>query len=143
MAAGDLDIVPIVGDGGELIGVMTERALAHRYIRETGKTHSLADAPTTVSAIVGVLDGELIEGEDGTVSGRVWVHSIDASRSDSRISDGDVVVVGNRADAQRQSIELGAAVLITSNGMPPGRGDPRARPRARHAGSSSARSTPT
>jgi len=122
MAAGDLDIVPIVGDGGELTGVMTERALAHRYIRETGKTHTLADAPTTVSAIAGVLDGELIEGADGTVSGRVWVHSIDASRSDSRISDGDVVVVGNRADAQRQSIELGAAVLITSNRMPPADG---------------------
>ncbi len=122
MAAGDLDLVPIVGDEGELIGVMTERSLAHRYIRETGKTHSLADAPTTISAIVGVLDGELIEGEDGTVSGRVWVHSIDASRSDSRISDGDIVVVGNRADAQRQSIELGAAVLITSNGMPPADG---------------------
>ena len=122
MAAGDLDLVPIVGDEGELIGVMTERSLAHRYIRETGKTHSLADAPTTVSAIVGVLDGELIEGGDGAVDGRVWVHSIDASRSDSRISEGDIVVVGNRADAQRQSIELGAAVLITSNGMPPADG---------------------
>jgi manganese-dependent inorganic pyrophosphatase len=119
MAAGDLDIVPIVGSAGELIGVMTERALAHRYIRETGKTHSLSDAPTTVSAIVDTLDGKLIVGEDGTVSGRVWVHSIDASRSDSNISEGDIVVVGNREDAQRQSIELGAAVLIASNGMPP------------------------
>ncbi len=119
MAAGDLDLVPIVGPEGKLFGVMTERALAHRYIRETGKTHSLADAPTSVSAIVETLDGELIEGEDGTVSGRVWVHSIDASRSDSKISEGDIVVVGNRADAQRQSIELGATVLITSNGLPP------------------------
>ena len=119
MAADDLDIVPIVGDDGELIGVMTERALAHRYIRETGRTHSLAGAPTTVSAIVAVLDGELIEGADGTVAGRVWVHSIDAARSESRISEGDVVVVGNRLDAQRQSIELGAAVLIASNGISP------------------------
>ncbi|GIK77065.1 MAG: putative manganese-dependent inorganic diphosphatase [Acidobacteria bacterium] len=119
MAADDLDIVPIVGDEGELVGVMTERALAHRYIRETGRTHSLADAPTTISAIVAVLDGELVEGEDGTVAGRVWVHSIDAARSRSRISDGDVVVVGNRLDAQRQSIELGAAVLIASNGIAP------------------------
>jgi len=121
MAAGDLDIVPIAGDRGELVGVMTERALAHRYIRETGTTHTLADAPTTVSAIVDVLGGELIEGADGTVSGRVWVHSIDAARSRSRISDGDVVVVGNRLDAQRQSIELGAAVLIASNGIAPDR----------------------
>jgi len=131
MAAGDLDIVPIVGDGGELVGVMTERALAHRYIRETGRTHSLADAPTTVSAIVAVLDGELIEGEDGTVAGRVWVHSIDPARSKSRISDGDVVVVGNRVDAQRQSVELGAAVLIASNGIVP---EPEVRELARERG---------
>jgi manganese-dependent inorganic pyrophosphatase len=131
MAAGDLDIVPIVGDRGELIGVMTERALAHRYIRETGRTHSLADAPTTIAAIREVLDGELIEGEDGTVNGRVWVHSIDATRSDSRISAGDVVVVGNRADAQRQSIELGAAVLIASNGLAP---EPEIRELARERG---------
>jgi manganese-dependent inorganic pyrophosphatase len=47
------------------------------------------------------------------------VHSIDAARSESRISAGDVVVVGNRLDAQRQSIELGAAVLIASNGIAP------------------------
>ena len=131
MAAGDLDIVPIVGDRGELIGVMTERALAHRYIRETGRTHSLADAPTTIAAIREVLDGELIEGEDGTVNGRVWVHSIDATRSDSRISAGDVVVVGNRVDAQRQSIELGAAVLIASNGLAP---EPEIRELARERG---------
>jgi manganese-dependent inorganic pyrophosphatase len=131
MAAGDLDIVPIVGDREELIGVMTERALAHRYIRETGRTHSLADAPTTVAAIAGVLDGELIEGADGTVAGRVWVHSIDAARSDSRISGGDVVVVGNRIDAQRQSIELGAAVLIASNGLAP---EPEVRELARERG---------
>jgi manganese-dependent inorganic pyrophosphatase len=131
MAAGDLDIVPIVGVREELIGVMTERALAHRYIRETGRTHSLADAPTTVAAIAGVLDGELIEGADGTVAGRVWVHSIDAARSDSRISGGDVVVVGNRIDAQRQSIELGAAVLIASNGLAP---EPEVRELARERG---------
>jgi manganese-dependent inorganic pyrophosphatase len=47
------------------------------------------------------------------------VHSIDALRSDSKISAGDVVVVGDRADAQRQSIELGATLIVISNGAPP------------------------
>ena len=37
MARDDLDIVPIVGDDGELVGVMTERALARRYVRESRK----------------------------------------------------------------------------------------------------------
>ncbi len=118
MARDDLDLVPIVGDAGELIGVMTERALAHRYVREARRSHSL-DAATTVEAIAGVLDGELVEGGGCTVSGRVWVHSIDATRSDSNISTGDIVVVGNRLDAQRQSIELGAALLVISNDAKP------------------------
>jgi len=120
MVREDLDLVPIAGSGGELIGVMTERTLARRYIREGRRSHSLADAPTSIAAIVGVLDGRLIIGDGSdTVAGRVWVHSIDATRSDSRISSGDIVVVGNRTDAQRQSIELGAALLVASNGAAP------------------------
>ncbi len=120
MARGNLDIVPIVDDSDKLIGVMTERALAHRYIRESRKTSTLVDAPTTVEAIVRVLDGELLVGEDHPIEGRVWVHSIDPSRSESRISDGDVVIVGDRPDAQLQTIELGAAMLVAWNGIKPG-----------------------
>lgn len=119
MARGNLDIVPIVDSSEELIGVMTERALAHRYIRESRKTSTLVDAPTTVAAIVEVLDGELLVGEDRGIEGRVWVHSIDPSRSESKISEGDVVVVGNRVDAQQQTIELGAAMLVASGGETP------------------------
>ena len=48
-----------------------------------------------------------------TVAGRVWVHSIDADpQRQQDLRAGDIVVVGNRADAQRQSIELGAALLV-------------------------------
>ena len=120
MAREDLDIVPIVDADGRLIGVMTERALAHRYIRESRKTSTLVDAPTTVAKIVEVLDGELIAGEDRMIEGRVWVHSIDAAALARAASPpGDVVVVGNRDDAQRQALELGAALLVASNGMRP------------------------
>lgn len=119
MARGDLDLVPIVGDAGELIGVMTERALAHRYIRETGKVHSLADAPTTIEAIAQVLEGEVVEGGGGRISGRIWVHSIDPTRTESRISAGDVVVVGDRDNAQREAIFKRASLLIISNGLRP------------------------
>ena len=119
MARGNLDIVPIVDDEEQLLGVMTERALAHRYIRESTKTSTLVDAPTTVEAIVRVLEGDLVVGDDNPIEGRVWVHSIDPGQSESRISDGDVVIVGNRTDAQLQSIELGAAMLVASNGIEP------------------------
>jgi manganese-dependent inorganic pyrophosphatase len=118
MARADLDLVPIVDQDGALTGVVTERALARRYIRESRQTSTLQDAPTYVHAVVSVLEGQLVEGENRRLSGRVWVHSMDA-RTPSGISEGDVVVLGNRPDAQRLAIELGAALLVTSNSSVP------------------------
>jgi manganese-dependent inorganic pyrophosphatase len=118
MARAELDIVPVVDGDGELTGVLTERSLARRYIRESRVTSSLKDAPTLVSAIVDVLDGELVTGEERHLEGRVWVQSMDVS-TPSGISEGDIVVVGNREDAQRLALELGAALLVLSNGSQP------------------------
>lgn len=120
MAADDLDMVPLVNDAGELAGIMTERALARRYIRETRETSTLVDAPTSVAAICKVLDGRVVAGsEEGEIAGRVWVHSIDPQNKQSRIEEGDVVVTGDRADAQLQAIERGAALVVASNGSEP------------------------
>ncbi len=118
MARAELDLVPIVDEDGALTGVVTGRALARRYIRETRQTSTLEEAPTQVSAVVDVLEGELVAGEDKQLAGRVWVHSMDVS-SPSGIADGDVVVVGNRAEAQALAIELGAALIVVSNGSTP------------------------
>jgi manganese-dependent inorganic pyrophosphatase len=118
MAKADLELVPIVDDDGALTGVLTERALARRYIRESLRTSTLEEAPTYVSAVVAVLEGELISGEDRQLSGRVWVYAMDPA-SDSGISAGDVVVVGNRPESQLRVIELGAALVVLSNSAPP------------------------
>jgi len=118
MASGDLDLMPIVDGDGVLTGVMTERALARRYIRESREVSSLVDTPTSVSAVVSVLEGEQLAGDDRPVAGRVWAQSMDPE-SPSRIAEGDVVVVGDREDAQRLAIDRGAALLVTSNGSTP------------------------
>jgi manganese-dependent inorganic pyrophosphatase len=118
MAGGGLDLMPIVDDSGALVGVVTERALARRYIRESREVSSLVDAPTTVGAVVDVLQGELVAGEEAELAGRVWAQSMDVT-SPSRIAAGDVVVVGDRPEAQRLAIERGVALLVTSNGTVP------------------------
>jgi manganese-dependent inorganic pyrophosphatase len=117
MAHEGLDLVPIVNDE-ELVGVMTERALARRYIRESREASRL-DAPTAVRAIVEVLQGELVTGDpDREIAGRVWVQAMDVS-SPSRVDDGDVVVVGDRPDVQRRVLERGAALVVASNSTKP------------------------
>ena len=119
MAREELELVPITDDDGALAGVMTERTLARRYIRESREATSLADAAARVSAIVEVLEGELVAGEDREIDGRVWVLAMDVGSLPTSISEGDVVVVGDRPDAQRRALELGIALLITSNGTVP------------------------
>jgi manganese-dependent inorganic pyrophosphatase len=120
MARQDLELMPIVDDRGALTGVMTERTLARRYIRETREVTSLADAAASVQAIVAQLDGELVSGDgERELAGRVWVLAMDVGSLPEEIGEGDVVVVGNRDDAQRRAIELGAALLVTSNGTRP------------------------
>ena len=71
-----------------------------------------------MASIVSVLEGEALLGADAQVAGRVWVSSRDPA-SGSGVGPGDVVVVGDREDAQRAAIELGAALLVTSNGLRP------------------------
>jgi manganese-dependent inorganic pyrophosphatase len=118
LARAQLELVPIVDEDGVLSGVVTERTLARRFVRETRETSSLEDAPTPISAVADVLEGRLVTGEDRELAGRVWVHSMDVN-SRSGIKDGDVVVIGNRSDAQRLAIELGAALVVLSNGSEP------------------------
>jgi manganese-dependent inorganic pyrophosphatase len=118
LSRAELELVPVVDDSGALSGVVTERALARRYIRESRHTSTLRDAPTYVHAIVEVLDGELLTGDDDLLEGRVWVHAMNVA-TPSGISDGDVVVVGNRDDSQKLAIDLGAAMLVLSNDARP------------------------
>jgi manganese-dependent inorganic pyrophosphatase len=117
MGKADLELVPIVDEDGALVGVLTERALARRYIRDSLRTSTLEEAPTFVTAVVSVLEGELVTGEDRQLSGRVWVYAMDPT-SDSGIAEGDIVVVGNRPDALARVIELGAALVVLSNSAP-------------------------
>ena len=120
MARDEVDLVPIVDDDGALAGVMSERALARRYVRESREASRL-DAPTAVGAIAGVLEGEQLVGEpDALVSGRVWVLAMASESLPLGFAAGDVVVVGNRPRAQRIAIEVGVGLLVITNDSDPG-----------------------
>ena len=121
MAKADLELVPIVDEKGALTGVLTERALARRFVRDSLRTSTLEETPTYLSAVTSALEGDLVCGEERQLSGRVWVYAMDPA-SQSGISDGDIVVVGNRPDAQSRVIELGAALVVLSNSSQPAPG---------------------
>ncbi len=119
MARRNIGQVPIVDDGGALAGIVTERDLARMYVRESREASTFADSPVSVGAIVDVLEGELLVGEDRESSGKLWVISMSVDSMGQSMDPGDIVVIGDRQRGQRRAIELGAGVLIVSNGVRP------------------------
>lgn len=119
MAKGNLDPLPVVDHDGKLVGIMTERELARRYIRESREASSLVESPTALAPIADALDGEVLIDNGKKVAGRVWVYAMDAEWADSGIGEGDAVVVGNREDAQLKAIEIGVDLLVVSNATRP------------------------
>ena len=120
MSKRNIGQVPIVDDDGSLIGLVTERDLARMYIRESRGASTFADSPVYVGAMVEVLEGELLVGEeDRQYSGNLWVISMSVDSMGQSMQPGDVVVMGDRPKGQRRAIDLGAGVLVVSNGVRP------------------------
>jgi manganese-dependent inorganic pyrophosphatase len=114
MAAGDADLVPITDDGGAVVGMITARDLARRYIKESGEPSSFADRPVSADLIVGVLEGEMLLRPERRLNGRLWAVTVDAASMGGTMGPNDIVVIGDRADAQRRAVEIGVALLVTT-----------------------------
>ena len=119
MAKRTISQVPIVDDNGALVGIVTERGLARMYMRESREASTFAATPVSVDSMVEVLEGELLAGEDKETSGKLWVISMSVNSMGQSMDPGDIVVIGDRTKGQRRAIELGAGVLVVSNGVRP------------------------
>lgn len=119
MAQKNISQVPIVGEDGSLVGLITERNLARMYIRESRETSTFAESPVPVASMVEVLEGELLAGGDKDTTGKLWVISMGVNSMGQSMESGDVVVIGDRPEGQRRAIDLGAGVLVISNGKRP------------------------
>jgi manganese-dependent inorganic pyrophosphatase len=119
MANGNISQVPIVDDARAIVGLITERNLARMYIRESLEASTFAQTPVSVGSIVEVLKGELLVGKDKETSGKLWVISMSVASMGRQMEPGDIVVIGDRKEGQRRAIELGAGVIVVSNGVRP------------------------
>ncbi|MDQ3284828.1 MAG: putative manganese-dependent inorganic diphosphatase [Actinomycetota bacterium] len=119
MAKRNIGQVPVVDDGDVLVGIVTERDLARMYIRESREASSFAGTPVSARSMVEVLEGELLAGADKQASGKLWVIARSVESMGQQMEPGDIVVIGDRPEGQRRAIELGAGVLVVSNGVRP------------------------
>ena len=100
MAQRGLDLLPIVDDDGSLAGVMTERVLARRYIREsreasTPRRRARDDRRDRRGARGRARRRRATTRSPAACGSTRWT----SGWEDTGIAEGDVVVVGNREDA--------------------------------------------
>ncbi len=108
----DKRIVPVVDRERHLLGVVTLDDVAARYLQEMDLAGG-ASGRISFESLVRTLDGELVVGDvRGEWQGRVWVLAMTPGGIARVVSEGDMVVVGDRQDAQRVALEHGASCLV-------------------------------
>lgn len=115
----DVRALPVVAEDGGVVGLISQRLLAERYLDET-EIAGFADMPVSVARLVRVLDGELLAGDTaGSVSGSVLIGASEPETVVSLVSSGDVLIVGDRVRTQPMALEAGVACLVVTGGVKP------------------------
>jgi len=118
MAGSDMRNMPITGDEGRFLGLVSEYGLANAYVkRETGP---LEIPGIDVTVLARILDAELVVKARDRLRGQVYI-AIDALHvALSRLTSDDVAVVGDNEPSQLALISAGIAALIVADGAPVG-----------------------
>ena len=115
-----ISTLPVVSNNQRrLMGLVTTNHLAVSSMDATCDT--LANASTPLENILETLNGTLITGslEGRTVQGKIVMGSGSPELIETQISPGDVVICGNRFDAQVCAIEMSAACIVLCSDSPP------------------------
>ncbi len=111
--------LPVVDDEGVLVGIVSQRSLAERYLEEF-EIAGFADMPVKIGRLVRVLDGELLAGDaEALIAGRVLIGANEPETVRARITEGDVLIVGDRLRTPLLALEAGAAALVLTGGAQP------------------------
>ena len=115
----DLNVstLPVCSIEGDLVGIITEGDIAESYMGMYS-ADILSRANTMYKNIVETLGGELLQGEmeDVLDHGKILIAAANPDTLEDFIKEGDVVITGNRYEAQLCAIEMNAGCVIVSGG---------------------------
>ncbi len=110
--------LPIVSNK-KLEGVITITDVATSYM-DVFDNHILESSETTFGQIAQTLEGKVIGEKDEhlKVQGKVFTAVATSESIEENIEQGDLVILGNRYDAQLCAIEMGAGCIIICENAP-------------------------
>ena len=111
----DTKTMPILKDG-ELVGLISTSDIAKSYM-EIFDSDVLSQAKTPYKNIIRTLDGTIITGSpNGYFSkGKVTVAASDTYMMEELIEKDDLVIIGNRRNAQSCAIDIDCSCLVVCN----------------------------
>ncbi|EHR34407.1 putative manganese-dependent inorganic diphosphatase [Helcococcus kunzii] len=112
----NISFLPIVDDEGRLKGIVTLSNLTKSYM-DVWDDVILWRAGTKIENIVEVLSGEIVHLPENPnkFDGRMLVYASQVDE-EGHSKEGDILIVGNRLDSQREAIERKVGILIVSSG---------------------------
>ncbi|MEI6100861.1 MAG: putative manganese-dependent inorganic diphosphatase [Eubacteriales bacterium] len=110
-------MLPIADENGKLLGIVTLSDITDSYMN-AHESNSLSVSNTPLRNIRETLNAKLISRYDTefNFSGKVVIAAMEPDSMGPFIGKDDIVLVGNREDAQRRAIELGVACIIVTCG---------------------------
>lgn len=118
MKTADAKSIAVINDQA-LVGIVSVSDLAKRYFDEL-EMQDLSEAGVNFAGVLSALDGALVLGRDltRTVQGKVRIAAARTATMLRVIKPGDIVLVGDRKNAQLACIERGIACLIITGKAP-------------------------
>ena len=113
-----LDVVTLpVTSGAKLKGLVTIGDVARSYF-EIFDSNILSTAKTSFKNIVETLDGTVVTGDVNAVyeKGKVLIAAANPDTMENYIEENDIVILGNRYEAQLCAIEMNARCLVVCDG---------------------------
>ncbi|MDQ4077559.1 MAG: putative manganese-dependent inorganic diphosphatase [Chloroflexota bacterium] len=115
----EIRAIPITDEEGRAQGVVNERALARNYLREF-HIQNLRDTATDLAKMASTLDAEILLGEPDTkVTGKAFIASMSLESMVQYLSPGDIVIAGNRENAQEAALGCRIACLVVTGDFTP------------------------
>lgn len=113
----DVPTLPVINSKGGLEGIITVKDIASSYMNIYDNS-TLSKANTKYENILDTLEAELITGDTQKYfnKGKVLIAAANPDVMEQYISEGDLVILGNRYESQLCAIEMGAACIVVCAG---------------------------
>lgn len=115
MKQNNVKTLPVVDEENHLHGLVTVSDIANKYL-DTIETNVIGKQNTSMQNIADTINAKIINGSNEmlTDSGKVIIVAMQKEEMAPFVEKGDIVIVGNRTDAQLRAIELKASCLIVT-----------------------------